>query len=1096
MMSQATQAQNRASHPTRSTWVSANAGSGKTRVLTDRVARLLLNDQLPDKILCLTYTKAAAAEMQNRLFRRLGEWAMMEDGKLRAALSEIGENGENYTDAALSRTRTHFARALETPGGLKIQTIHAFCASLLRRFPIEAGVSPQFRELDEGQSEGLRTTILDEMAREDYPVSFDTLARHLTDEGGLDRLLLEILKKKDDFAAFDRALLAKKLGISEADTEEDLEREAMGRLAFDLSEALVTYLSQCSTQKEKTAGAAMALALKSDPRHALSALESGFLKKDKTLFAGGVASSKTKKEQTGFAETLDRISEQLLSAREKILGVRALDRTRDLHPFARDFIDRYEAEKERMGVLDFDDLIARTRSLLSARDMTAWVLYRIDNGIKHILVDEAQDTSPRQWELIQSLSEDFTSGESSGPQGRTLFVVGDKKQSIFGFQGADPDEFDTMQEFFASRLQQVGQVLERTDMETSFRSAPPILRLVDQVFSQDRLALGGPPKHIALESTPGRVDLWPFIEKEKNSDDREWWEPVDRMSGTNPVFKLAIKTANFIKEQIESGTLLHTKDGSRPVQPGDFLVLVRSRSPFFHTLIDALKSNQVEVAGADRMKIGSQLAVRDLMSLLRFLDNELDDLSLAETLRSPIFCVTEAELFGFAHNRPGSLWSVLAASDHPSLEIILALRKELDFVRPYEVLNRVLTEFGARSRFIARLGEECEDAIDEVLAQSIVFESSNSPSLGGFLEWMSARDIEIKRDMEAGRNQVRVMTVHGSKGLEAPIVILPDTSVFEPARKKPQVGQIDDIAVWTQTAAHEPAILKENDGARKDKEKHEYARLLYVALTRAENWLIVSGAGQIGKDKDRWYTRISEAMGPIGAEMHGDISTKRQGWEGQSDTAPPVPHKRHPLEPWAHQKPKAFAERPKPVAPSSYDGPHALPGDYIEDGTKRGDIIHRLLEVLPTRPKTTWADLSKRLCEDLFDPSDILEEVTKVIEHPDLEAVFAQDVLVEVPITATLEERHGELISGRIDRLLVGENRLLAVDFKSNPVVPERVEEIPKALLAQQGAYAAALLKLYPDHTVETAIIWTKTATMMTLPHGSVMNALKTVTTS
>lgn len=1097
MIQDATERQNRASRPESSTWVSANAGSGKTRVLTDRVARLLLVENKPEKILCLTYTKAAAAEMQNRLFKRLGEWAMMDGAGLRAALSQIGENGDNYNDAALRRTRTHFARALETPGGLKIQTIHAFCASLLRRFPIEAGVSPQFKEMEEGQAALLRASILDAMARDEDTTAFDALARHLTNEDGLQGLLIQILKHKNLFESFDREVMARALGVDGNITETAIHETAMAALKDSLSDALIAYLTSSSTGAEVKAGHALTMAVKETSTLALQVLETGFLTQAKTPIKRGLPSADTKKKQAAFAENLETIKETVFNARQEILALRALNRAQDLHRFASRFIADYEAAKATQSLLDFDDLIDCTRGLLSSAEMTQWVLYRLDNGIDHILVDEAQDTSPSQWDIVQNLSEEFTSGQGASEVNRTLFVVGDKKQSIFGFQGADPDEFHTKQDLFADRFSQAGKTLDKIELPTSFRSARPVLRLVDQVFSDDMGALGGAPTHMALEDTPGRVDLWPFKANEKNTDDFEWWQPVDTISNSNPVNELALQTADYIADQINAGTPLHTKDGSRPVKPGDYLILVRSRSRYFHILIDALKANGVPVAGADRMRINEQLAVRDLLSLLRFLDNELDDLSLAEALRSPIFNLSEADLFHLAHARKGTLWDSLRKSTHANAtEILGKLRKSADFIRPYELLTTVLTEFGARKNLTARLGMECEDAIDELLSQAIAFERLEAPTLGGFLYWLSARDVQIKRDMEAGRNEVRVMTVHGAKGLEAPIVIVPDTSTLESGRKKPPIGELSGQAFWAQPKENEPQAILDMDDAQKRKDEYEYARLLYVALTRAENWLIVAGAGQPSKDAHRWHNRVSAAMEAMGAVETGGILTVSHLWDGAPDADATVERPTLAPAPWLHAKPDAAPDTPSPVSPSRFDGPHALPGDYEADGTRRGDLIHQLLEFLPTTPRGNWPDLTRSLCADAFDPEEILAEVSAVLKAPEFTEIFSETALVEVPITARLAELDDKIISGRIDRLLLTPNRVLAVDFKSNLVVPAQSSQIPKAILAQQGAYAVALGQIYPDRIIETAIIWTKTAQLMKLPHATVIDALRTVTSS
>ncbi len=1096
MKSDATLRQNRASHPDHSTWVSANAGSGKTRVLTDRVARLLLNGAPPQKILCLTYTKAAAAEMQNRLFKRLGSWAMMPDDALRDALSEIGEAGQDYTAAALKITRTHFARAMETPGGLKIQTIHAFCANLLRRFPLEAGISPQFTEMDEGQSQLLRRNILDAMAGDPDTAPFDAFARHLTDENKLDAVVQGVLKAREDLGHFDRAKLARLLGISADARESEVYERAMRVMRDTLSDALIAYLYNSEKVTETKSAPPLAAARKATtPAEAFMHLEKGLLTNGFTPILR-LPTGSMKDNAAELADALQNLQTFIHETRAEIIAIRALERSADLHLFANAFTKRYEAEKSARNLLDFDDLIDRTRALLSSREMTGWVLYKIDGGLDHILVDEAQDTSPKQWEIIRALSEDFTSGLSASDVERTLFVVGDKKQSIFGFQGADPEEFASKQIDFGDKLSGVGKRLDVIELPTSFRTAAPILQLVDQVFANDDGALGGPPTHAALPETRGRVDLWPYDPAEENSAKPNWWEPVDTMSADDPKFRLAERIAGFIFDQVETGAPIHTAQGTRAIRPGDFLILVRSRSAFFHVLIDKLKERGVPVAGADRMKVTQQLAVRDLISLLRFLDNEFDDLSLAEALRAPLFGLSEQDLFSLASTRKGTLWQALRSSGHDAATAQLRkLRGAVGFSRPYEILSTVLTEFGGRERFAARLGAECEDAIDELLAQAITYESANPPTLSGFLHWLSVQEIELKRDMEAGQDQVRVMTVHGAKGLEAPIVILPDVTEFKPAQKKPPLARLEDQWVWTTTKGNEPQVVLSLEDARRQQETGEYARLLYVALTRAENWLIVAGAGGKGPKDNSWYSRVEGAMSALRATQgEGGTISFSSNWDGvledraQAKTAPLE------LPAWTEHPVKAGPKTPKPIAPSGFGGAHALPGEPVGDGVRRGEIIHTLLEYLPQSDKADWQDIAIGLCGADFDPSDILSEVDAVLTRPELSELFAETTLVEVGITAPLASKGGQKMFGRIDRLIVRQAEVVAVDFKSNALVPAGPEAVPSAILAQQGAYVQALSEIYTDKSVSAAILWTRTGKLMALPHSLVIGALETAT--
>jgi len=1116
-LNEATRKQIAAAQPDQSTWLAANAGSGKTRVLTDRVARLLLDGVNPQHILCLTYTKAAASEMQNRLFRRLGKWAMLDDDMLRRELLELGHSGSIKAEK-LSQARRLFAGAIEAPGGLKIQTIHAFCSSILRRFPLEAGVSPRFVEMDDRTAVLLRQSVIEKMsAGEDRPL-VEGIARYLGSDDGLDKLTAEICKYSD---ALSQSLSDKDL-FALFDLPPDYDEAALLQDAFTGDEsrlftALVPVLQAGSTNDVK---AADKLAKVSEfGLSALSLLESVFLTGSGAIhpFSAKLGSFPTKASQaklSAIMPDLDALMTRIESARDRRIALAAAQQTKALFRFAGRFLRQYETKKQERGGLDFDDLINRARDLLNDPQVAAWVLYRIDGGIDHILVDEAQDTSPAQWNVIEKLAQEFTSGEGARTDTlRTIFVVGDKKQSIYSFQGADPREFDRMRAEFEDRLGATDRPLHARLLEHSFRSSPVILSLVDQTFvGRDSAGFVPGQQHRAFfDAMPGRVDLWPVEEKSDAPEDKDWHDPVDLLGPDDPVSILAKRMAGEIANMIGTAHIPVNQSHSeefllRPVHAGDFLILVQRRSPLFHAIIRECKTHGLPIAGADRLRIGGELAVRDIAALLQFLEMPEDDLALATALKSPLFGWSEQALFTLAHGRKGYLWEALraAAADHPETLIILDdLRQQTDFLRPYDLIERILTRHDGRRKLLARLGREAEDGIDALLAQALAYERGTIPSLTGFLVWLETDDVEIKRQMEGAGHQIRVMTVHAAKGLEAPIVILPDTGQRRLAlRDQLVVGQ---TVFWKPRSDQTPPQIATLLAQRKTREQEERDRLLYVAMTRAEKWLIVAAAGNPDKDPESWYVKIRAAMEAKEARLHphpgGEGLRLEYGdWAGlETKTDDRAELDTPALPDWATAKAPIPDPRPKALSPSDLGGAKALPGEAgldEEDALRRGRQIHLLLEILSDQDRKDWPTLAHRLLGTGPDAAAdeetaaLLREADSVLTQRDLARFFTGNALSEVPISAALPELDGRRIHGVIDRLVITGTNILAVDFKTNAVVPDSPDTCPEGLLRQMGAYQSALEEVYPGKNVGTALLWTRTATLMHLPHDLVISAL------
>jgi len=1121
-MNEASLAQIRAARPDMSTWLSANAGSGKTRVLTDRVARLLLEGVAPERILCLTYTKAAAMEMQNRLFQRLGQWAMLEDAPLRAALEAVGVTG--LSGEVLRRARTLFARAIEAPGGLKIQTIHSFCSSVLRRFPLEAGVSPGFTEIDDRVQHRLIADLLDEMAAGDGRTGIAALAAHLSDDDGLAKLAARIVGEAEGFdTLWDWPRICDWAGISPTLTE----AEVLAQVVLGGEAELATRaLPHLDPQGRNTAKPHLALARVNWAAPGfddLLLLEDAFLTgaAAKAPFTAKIDAIGNKAVRDAIGPdmaALNDLMQRVEKARPLRLALLTARRTEALYRFAAGFLPAYEAAKAARGWLDFDDLIRGMRRLLHTRGVAQWVLFRLDGGIDHILVDEAQDTSPTQWEIVKQLAEDFASGEGARADvRRTIFVVGDKKQSIYSFQGADPEGFDRMRAHFNERLQQVQLPFQSEELVYSFRTAPCILRLVDAVAAGAGAAGVGPDvEHKAFFDTkPGRVDLWPLVEPVEGAvkpEDVAWDDPQDIVSADHHSNVLANALADRIQAMIADGEPVVVDGTRRPVEAGDILILVQRRSPLFRKIISALKARNLPMAGVDRAELVEPLAVKDLIALMRFLATPEDDLSLAAILRSPICGWSEDDLFRLARPRKTFLWRALqerAAEWPDTVTMLRDLRDHADFLRPYDLLERALIRHDARRRLIARLGAEAEDGIDAMLSQALAYERMEVPSLTGFTGWLDGGQVTVKRDLAQPNGQIRVMTVHGAKGLEAPVVILPDCGPPLGGGARTELVQPEGgPMVWVKSSDATDEVQAARDAASA-KQAEERNRLLYVAMTRAESWLIVAAAGRMGRSAERaWYLGIREGMENLGAQPYAPPELDGDGLrieEGDWGLLPPAdPDTGHGAQPdlpaWAIKPAPPSRRAVKMRSPSDLGGAKVLEGETSgvteADAMRRGRLVHLLLEHLPGLKETNWPAAAPGILSlepgdvSETEQADMLAEATRVLTHPDLAHVFAQDTLAEVTVTGE-SLALGQPVMGVIDRLIVREDRVLVVDFKTNAAVPSRPEDVPEGLLRQMGAYGELLATLYPGREIALAILWSRTAELMELPHDLVSGALQ-----
>ncbi len=1100
--------------PSRSVWVAASAGSGKTYVLVDRLLVLLLAETAPSRLMCVTFTKAAAAEMANRLHKVLAGWARADDAALIESLEPL--IGADPGAGTLARARRLFAQVLETPGGLKIQTVHSFCESLLGRFPLEAGIAPHFDVMDErtaAEAQGAaRDAVLEAAAdREGSVAQALRTVYDVSGETGFDEIFAFLVAGRGKLKGLEgeggldaaRARLARSLGAKENETADTVLARVCAEGAFDGAglKAAVEALRRGS--KTDAAAAERIAAWLGDPAHRTAGFDSYalvFLTKDGAI-RKKLITKKTVADHPRAAEAMETEAARVLDARQQLLRAALFERSSAVLALGAALLGAYEHEKQRHNLLDYEDLIQRARTLLSQPGVAPWVLYKLDGGIDHILVDEAQDTSPDQWAIVAAIAEEFFAGKGSSETARTLFVVGDQKQSIYSFQGADPAEFESMRQHFRARADQAAQGWAEVPLTRSYRSVAAVLHAVDAVFIQESARSGvtaddrweGHRAH--REGQGGEVELWPTVQPKQPVPVIRWLAPREQQSDAPAETVLASRIAATISDWVTSAAPLESR--GRAIRPGDVMILVRRRTVFFEDMVGALKRRGLPVAGIDRMVITEQLAVMDLMALGRFALLPDDDLTLATVLKGPLFGFDDARLFDLAWKRDASLWDTLRARRTEAVDFVHAhdvlndLLARADFESPFDWYARILGA-GGRRDILGRLGAEADDPLDEFLSMALLYEHEHAPSLEGFLFWLEAGKADIKRDLEQERNEVRVMTVHGAKGLQAPIVFLPDTTGLPPDRHALLwAGSSEDaVPLWLGRAEFDvPASAAARDAARA-RERAEYRRLLYVAMTRAEDRLYVCGwENKKGVKDGSWYDLVRTGLPEIAEPAKFSFDRRDAGLRLVSpQTAKPVDPSPLPesggavpaLPDWAGRAAPEEAAAVRALEPSRLDEDELPAASPLtpDDGARyrRGNAIHRLLEVLPRLPVESreGAALAWLARESLgFDPEqqkEIAAETLGVLSDPRFSDAFSPAGLSEVPIAG----RVGEIVlSGQIDRLVVRADNVLVIDYKTNRHPPERIADIPLAYFRQMAAYRAALSAIYPERNVQCALLWT-----------------------
>ncbi|KKC37874.1 hypothetical protein WH87_09370 [Devosia epidermidihirudinis] len=1111
--------QARAADPKWSIWVEANAGSGKTYVLTRRVLRLLLADVAPQTILCLTYTKAAAAEMRRRVAKELAQWAVMETSALEAEL--VGIEGPGFDPALLDRARTLFAKALETPGGLKIVTIHAFCESVLHRFPLEAGVPFDFAVIEDDEREAMVLAAREAVLAEGLGVegAVETLFVSLSDSqigDAIREALSDGRKLKAVLADVDtaKANLRRFVGTG-TETPAVLNQKLISESLLsplDLREAVQLFEGDPNGSRRF-----IDLIARIDP-DAMTAtgLRAAFLT-DK----GPRAQLLTAKQQASYPHIFQRFvaeQERIVALDAAIAGAQLVQRSEALLDVIAAIAERYERQKRSRSLLDFDDLVERLAHLFET-DAADWVRYKLDAGIDHILVDESQDTNGEQWRVVKAIAEEFFAGEGAVTRPRSLFAVGDQKQSIYSFQGAEPALFGETGAEFGRRAEEAGMLFQPLPLHTSFRTLPEILKAVDLVSDQHPIQaalLSRDKVHhdTARVMTGGSVTLWPPLQQQSGGPASGEWpiEPVEAEQ-TAPR-QVATRIAREIRFWIESGRALSGR--GRAVTADDVLILVQSRSTLFQEVIRALRRENLPTPGTDRLKVTGHIAVMDLLAVCDVLLNPADDLQLAAVLRSPLFDVSDDELLEIANPRASgqSLWSAMEGSQLPhAIDAAATLgrwRSELDFERPFEFLTAVLYAEGGLRRFHARLGTEVDEVFAELLDLALSHEQGSQPSLQGFVAEMRRRDVSIKRDLADTGAGVRVMTVHGAKGLEAPIVILADATSKPSGKQKSRPSYVLSEApgpLLIHAAGDKQHVLETREKKQEIEAnlEQEYWRKLYVGMTRAEDELYVTGALNASAKPETqlegsWYAAIETALLPLSTVTKADDGTVNAiiypaTWAAQQPHAPSGRDARDVVglrfEPLAAHKavpivtPSAASTRVAPLQALDSAAEQVRDADAAR---KDGIALHALLQHLGRVEKSLWPQVVPKALQVLLGDAPerhaaIGAHAMSILTRPELAELFGPNSRAEVPFLIN-GQRDGQdiRIAGRMDRLVVNESDVLVVDYKSDAAVPTSPSAVPNQYRTQLGLYALVAGQLFPGRSVRVAILWTQLESLMNLP--------------
>ncbi|MDR2645809.1 MAG: UvrD-helicase domain-containing protein [Holosporaceae bacterium] len=1012
-----------------SEWISASAGTGKTKSLIDRIVLLLLSGVQPSKILCLTYTKAAAAEMSTRLSDCLQKLSEISDEKLKEELYFL-----KCDEFLCGRARDLYEQSVIN-SQVSIQTIHSFCFKLLEQFPLETGLYPGIRLCTPYQKKQLMDEAIAHVLAQGH-TNLEIISEYtdsISDIWG-DRLMdiVHFINKSGDFKKFYAEFFNVDVNWIDLDSA-DIDALLFEKLFYNNHRKIFAELAKVLETGGKN-DKKKADILKRNASYPTAEFMKAFLTEEgmppKRLCS-------TEITEPNFSDKMRAIAEKALSFSETKKQITSARVNTAFFTIAEEIIGKFRELKALNHCLDFDDVILQATDLLKNGD---WVRCKIDGGVDHMLIDEAQDTSPEQWEAIKTIAEEFFTNYRSD---KTIFAVGDEKQSIYSFQGANVKLFGEMQNYFKERAEQCEQKFRQTQLNTSFRTTGNILSFVDAVFAEKFTTL-----HATRRSqNTGVVEIVDLFE-----DDAEY-EPdaiENDLKYHSAEEKLSFHMANLIEKAIKTGVVVESRE--RSAQASDFLILFQRRDPnAMRYIISALKKKNIPVTGIDKISLDDELIVEDLIALAEFSVFPLDDLMCARVLKSPVVGMTEEELMEVCLARgDNSLWEYI--KENPRVKKLQNYVKQSSELSVYDFFMYVLMD-GTKEQFIGRLGEKCLGILNEFLALVMEYEKENTPSVQSFLEWFRSFKHEVKRESFAEKNTVRLMTVHAAKGLQSPFVILADAH-FTKDRSIKLLNTEEELLLWNFSKDFRPKQTEQLFTDKRIELEEESYRLLYVAMTRAEDFLYILGKKQKNNKDKCWYNFVCQRV-----DKFKRIESEHLYRIGNYVLKDPGDGERK-------RTIETIAE-----IPSWYYKKLPPPEDIKQSEIKKspaaiyGDCVHLLLNEMPRylngNLRDEVADLMKSFNLSETEKEQAQAEALKVMKKFDF--LFDAKSLAEVSFMYAGKE-------GRIDKIAFRGDDLWIVDFKTG--LPQK--NISPSYIAQLNFYKEAIGKITCHNVIRTAILWTQ----------------------
>ena len=1135
--------------------VHAAAGTGKTWLLTSRIIHLLLVGADPGSILAITFTRKAAAEIQERVSSRLLEMADYSDEELTHLLQEIGCES---TPAIRDKARRLFEELLVTDQPLRVNTFHGFCQELLQRFPLESGLPPGFQLIEstvELQSRAWRAFEARVRLNSDSTLatSFNTLLGLTGSPSAAREALFAFLEHRSDWWAFtesstDPVEFAQQYVDSALGTDAD-----HGLAASDLQIALQDVLQRYAQLLGKHPTTTYQRYIELIERAInTNTPERAFLDTHNKVFLDSkgqrkhIKPNKTLDKKLGVegaAELIrlhEQIADQLDTWRDHQKAKQNAERNHAWLHCGHALLEIFQGIKQELEVLDFADLEWQAYRLMSDSEHAQWVQYKLDQRIDHLLVDEFQDTNPTQWHLILPLLDEMAAGQAE--RHRSAFVVGDIKQSIYRFRRAAPDLFHHAREWLTVKME-----AESASQKKSYRSSPAIIEFVNLLFGStdeqngDHFHLHDFSSHDTHHTERwGRVELLPLIERKKadleepETTIRNPLKQAQKRSGdaTESQYK---KEAEQIVDRIREliGEPIDDGDQVRAIKYSDIMILVRSRT-HTQTYEDALRHAGIPFTSTGKSQFLEAIEIRDLIHLLRALHSPFDDLALSSALRSPVFSCTNNDLQVLA-KLPHKWWwhrlGALAGEMPPehalsrAWELLNKWRQQIDKIPVHDLLDRIYADSNLVGRYFSAtpkfLRHRIEANLNTFLEMALEADGGRYPSLAHFIESVQtlATD-EITQSAQSTDNRIRIMTIHGAKGLESPVVFVADTA--RPSADPPR--SFRTVVNWPADSEHPDQFLLVGKKSDRDQasehlldeqqaaDRREEANLLYVALTRAGQYLYVSGCEPDRRGR-AWYAFIEDRLLQQRANLEtepGDFSVEFADNDDEAIKQPTFmlsfgrPGEINAgLEVSASPEVELDKRLTQVIAatgvtpiinPSALEADHAGVGQTksasaIERARQRGIWTHRALELLPDSDdqqhlyQNLKMESERDLAADDFD--SCWQQAVEIVNSDLFKEYFdgSQFGIAhnELPI---LYQRDSSPVYGIIDRVVLTETEAIVIDYKTHEnATAENIKLLAEPYTAQMQFYGDGVARLWPDKKVRLALLFTGCAGIVEVPY-------------